>query len=174
MPTAVSSTASASAAVDPEELERPQVGVGMGLRARDVLERDDDRDGAVERCAGQDGLHLDAVGAGDDGDGHPLRGRHHSSPGLIGHRAAVRDELEEAREALGEQSLGIRKLLTEPEADEILVDMPHEPGEVLLASDGLALAREELGEELEVQLLVLRDRAVQVEADRAQSGRPGP
>ena len=42
--------------VDPEELERPQVGVGMGLRARDVLECDDGRDGAVERCAGQDGL----------------------------------------------------------------------------------------------------------------------
>jgi hypothetical protein len=158
--------------LDPEKLERPQVGVGMGLRAGDVLERDHGRDGAVERCAGEDGLHLDAVGAGDDGDGHPFRGRDHRSPGLFGHRAAVGGKLEKPRQALGEQSLGIRKVLAEPDADEILVDMPYEPGEVLFASDGLALAREELGEELEVELLVLRDRAVQVEADPRAAGPP--
>lgn len=93
---------------------------------------------------------------------------------MRGHGAPVGGEVQEALDPLGQELVDPREVVSEPAPDERRVGVADEFLEVLATGDRPAFALEQLGEDLEVELLVVGERAVQVERDRAERAQRSP
>jgi len=85
----------------------------------------------------------------------------------LGHRRSVGDGSHVARNPLVDHLGDVGMVGTEPGADDLRVGQAGEAIEVLLRRERLAVLGEELDEDLAQDRLVVRERAVEVEADRA-------
>ena len=166
-PASVSSKTSVSSGATPRALEREQVALRIGLAARHVVVGDDGREQVPEPGRGDDRHDLLARGAGDDRKPRALGCEAHRGARRLGHRRPVRDRRSVAVDPLPDEAGNARVAGAEADLGDRVLGEPGEPLVVVAVGDRHAVLGEELAVDPAEDGLVVGERAVEVEDDRA-------
>ena len=166
-PASVSSKTSVSAGSGSERVEREQVALRIGLAASHVVVGDDGREQLSEPGRGDDGNDLLARRAGDDGELRTIGGETDRVARGLGHRRPVRDRRAVAVDPLSDEGGDARVAGAEAQLGDRVLGEPGQALVVLTLGDRPAVLGEELAVDPAEDGLVLGERAVEVEDDRA-------
>ena len=150
-----------------ERVEREQVALRIGLAASDVVVRDDGREELSEPGRGDDGNDLLARCTGDDRELRTARRRSGPRHASLGHRRPVRDRRAVAVDPFADEGGDAWVVGAEAQLGDRVLGESGQALVVLTLGDRPAVLGEELAVDPAEDGLVLGERAVEVEDDRA-------